>query len=212
MDLLNFTQLLAIAGLLFALAAFARRLHWTSSLPFAAIDRSAARGEPWRGLLYAFTLGMMPWAKESTRRHMVAYVRGIVFHLGIFAALAAFVLSPWWTLAPEPLRWAVGAASAVGAACGFAGDVMRRIERNLAAISTPDDHAAVLVVSAFLAATAAALFSAVWLPAMHVTAALMLFYMPLGKIRHCIYFFFSRRFFGLFLGRRDVIHPAEAIK
>jgi hypothetical protein len=36
----------------------------------------------------------------------------------------------------------------------------------------------------------------------------MLVYIPLGKIRHCLYFFFSRTFFGKFFGRRAVFpHP-----
>jgi len=41
--------------------------------------------------------------------------------------------------------WALGALVALGAACGFAGEAMRWIEHNLAAISTPDDHASVLL-------------------------------------------------------------------
>ena len=212
MDTLLLTRLLAVAALVFAVAAFARKFNWMLSHSFTAIDRAAAKGEAWRGLLYAFTLGMMPWAKESTRRHFIAYLRGIAFHLGIFAGLLAFFVSPWWSLAPAPLLWLFGVVTALGAVFGFAGDILRRVERNLTQISTPDDHASVLLVSLFLTAVAAALFNFAFMPVMYLVGALMLFYMPLGKIRHCIYFFFSRRFFGLFVGRRDVIHHAEAVK
>ena len=47
---------------------------------------------------------------------------------------------------------------------------------------------------------------------MYLTGAVMLIYVPLGKIRHCIYFFFSRRFFGLFVGRRAVIHHPRRLR
>lgn len=200
------TQFLALAALLFAVGAFTLRWRWTERRPFA-VDRSPAKGSPAHGVLYAFTFGMAPWAKESTRRHLLAYLRGVGFHAGIFAGLAALVTSPWWPLAPEPIRWSFAIVAGLGAAFGFIGEIMRWVERNLHALSTPDDHASVLLVSIFLAATSVALLNTVWLPAMYVASALMLVYAPLGKIRHCIYFFFSRRFFGLFVGRRAVIHP-----
>jgi hypothetical protein len=162
-------------------------------------------------VLYAFTLGMMPWAKESTRRHLRAYLRGIGFHVGIFAGLLALLVSPGWTSLPAIARTGLAILTALGAIFGAAGTGMRLVERNLRRISTPDDHASVLLVTAFLAATSAALARPAWMPAMFLGAALMLVYAPLGKIRHCIYFFLSRLFFGLFLGRRAILHPQASI-
>lgn len=205
MKLLVITQILALVSLLFAIGAFALRWRATQQRPFAP-DRAPAKGSPQRGVLYAFTLGMAPWAKESTRRHMLAYLRGIGFHIGIFAGLAALIASPWWTAFPMPLRWLFAAITALGALFGLIGEIMRRVEHHLRLISTADDHFSVLLVTLFLVATSAALLSSTWQPAMYLTSAAMLIYAPLGKIRHCIYFFFSRRFFGLFVGRRAVIH------
>jgi hypothetical protein len=205
MTLTLLTQLLALLALLFAVGAFALRWRQTERRPFA-VDHSPAKGAPGRGVLYAFTLGMAPWAKESTRRHFLAYLRGIGFHVGIFAGLAALFLSPWWSLVPAPALWPFAALTGLGALLGLVGDAMRWAEHNLRALSTPDDHASVWIVTLFLTATSLALLNAAWLPAMYVTSALMLVYAPLGKIRHCIYFFFSRRFFGLFVGRRAVVH------
>jgi hypothetical protein len=201
--------LLVVLAAGFAVVAFAARWRAIMARPFAR-DYSPARGSASQGVLYAFTLGMAPWAKESTRRHWVAYGRGIVFHLGIFAGLAALVASPAWGWLPAPVRLVWAAGLALGAACGAAGAAARWLEPNLRAVSTPDDHLAVWLVTAFLAAGSLALFAPVWLPAFYVVAALMLVYAPLGKIRHCLYFFFSRRFFGLFGGRRGVIHPEVA--
>ena len=199
------TQLFTLSGLLFAMGAFARRWRWTASRPFA-VDRSSAKGSPRRGVLYAFTLGMTPWAKESTRRHMLAYLRGVAFHVGIFSGLAALLASPWWVGLPQPLLWLMAAFTGFGALCGALGAVARWLEQNLRALSTPDDYAAVVLVTIFLAATCLALLNPAGLPAMYLASAVMLVYAPLGKIRHCIYFFFSRRFFGLFVGRRGILH------
>ncbi len=203
------TQLFVLAALIFAIVTFILRRQATLRRA-APVDRSPARGDPLHGVLYAFTLGMAPWAKESTRRHPIAYLRGIAFHVGIFAALGALLISPWWGWFPPFLRYLLAAVTGFGAAMGLAGEAMRWAERNLRALSTADDHAAVWAVTIFTAATCAALLATAWLPIMYITAGAMLIYAPLSKIRHCIYFFFSRRFFGLFVGRRAVLHPEVA--
>jgi len=43
------------------------------------------------------------------------------------------------------------------------------------------------------------------LPAFYLVAALMLVYIPFSKIRHCVYFFYSKSFFGRHFGHRGVI-------
>ena len=205
MDITVISAGLVIVAALFSAVAFAARWRQIVRRPFGK-DLSPARGSAQRGVAYAFTLGMAPWAKESTRLHWLAYLRGIGFHVGIFAGLAALVLSPAWALLPALARWLLAAGVGLGAACGAAGGLARWLEPGLRALSTIDDHIAVWLVTLFLAACAAALLAPSWLPAFYVTSALMLIYAPLGKIRHCLYFFFSRRFFGQFIGRRGVTH------
>ena len=87
-------QSLAGAALVFSVAAFAWRLRAFRGLARPA-DRAVPKGRPGLGVLYAYTLGMAPWAKESTRRHLLAYLRGVAFHLGIFLGLG---LTPFLTL------------------------------------------------------------------------------------------------------------------
>jgi hypothetical protein len=149
---------------------------------------------------------MAPWAKESTRRHALSYLRGIGFHLAIFLDLALVILSPWWPAWPGLVRDVLALASGLGALLGVAGILMRRLEPNLRALSTFDDLLAVGLVTLFQAAWALALAWPWVLPAAYLLATVMLVYVPLGKIRHCIYFFFSRRFFGAFIGRRGAMH------
>jgi nitrate reductase gamma subunit len=173
-------------------------------------ELSAAVGSPIRGVAYAFTWGMMPWAKESTRRHLFAYVRGIVFHAGIGAAFLALLLSPWREGIVPLLRWTLVAAAAAGALAGVAGLLGRFVEPRLRRLSTPDDFFAVALVSAFSASGAAGWVVPAVLPLFYLLGALTLIYIPFGKIRHCFYFFFSRYFFGVAFGRRGVLRWGKA--
>src|SRR5687768_477449 len=94
-----FFQLFALAGLTAGLFGIYIRYAETKRRALPA-DRSPIKGDISRGIQYAFTAGMMPWAKESTRIHMVAYLRGIGFHIGIFAATGAVIISPFWESLP----------------------------------------------------------------------------------------------------------------
>ena len=209
MEIQLLTGVLALFALVFSLAAFGSRWAQMQRLPFAK-DKSVPKDSASHGILYAFTLGMAPWAKESTRRHMIAYLRGIAFHIGIFAGLAALLASPWFGSMPSIILMLFAVVTGLGALMGVAGGVMRIAEHNLKAISTPDDHAAVWLVSLFLVAMTLALLSPTFLPAMYVVAAAMLVYAPLGKIKHCIYFYFGRLFYGLHIGRRGIVRGLEA--
>jgi hypothetical protein len=203
MTLLLLFQFLAVAAAIFCLAAFSVRLRNFARLALPG-DRSTPRGSVKAGVVYALTLGMMPWAKESTRRHALAYMRGVGFHLTVFISLGVFLISPWLGHVPTVLRIALAAVTGIGTVLAFLGFLSRFIEKSLKALSTPDDYFAILLVSLFLAACALALANLALLPLFYLVSALLLVYMPLGKIRHCIYFAFSRLFFGRFFGRRGV--------
>ncbi len=204
MNLIDFTQIIAALALVFTLAAFGWRLRAFNHLTRPK-DRSIPKGNVQVGILYAYTLGMAPWAKESTRRHWVAYLRGIIFHVGIFLGLGILLVSPWMATFPGMIRTLLAFATGVGALLGLAGFALRIVERNLKALSTPDDYFAVLMVSAFLAASSAWLAGWVSLPVFYIVSGLMLVYAPFSKIRHCIYFAYSRLFFGRFVGTRAVL-------
>jgi nitrate reductase gamma subunit len=149
---------------------------------------------------------MMPWAKESTRTHLRAYLRGIVFHIGIGAAFLILILSPWRDVVAPSVHWALALLSGAGALTGLGGLAARIGEPRLRRLSTPDDFFAVALVSAFTAAGAAAGLTPGARPVFYLLAAVTLAYIPFGKIRHCFYYFFARYFFGIAFGRRGVLH------
>jgi hypothetical protein len=204
-------QLLALAGLVVGLFGIYHRYAETKrrALP---VDKSPVKGNLAHGITYAFTTGMMPWAKESTRIHMIAYLRGIGFHIGIFSAIGTVLISPvrgfLFPLLSMILFWVLVLGAFLGAAGGF----MRIFEHNLRGLSLPDDHFAVWLTTLFIAISGLSLVNETFIIPMYIIAAITFVYVPLGKIRHCLYFFFSRTFFGKFFGRRAVFPHPEVVK
>lgn len=202
-----FFQLLALAGLIAGLFGIYLRYTETKRRAVPA-DNSPIKGSLSNGLKYAFTTGMMPWAKESTRIHVLAYLRGIGFHIGIFTAIGAVIISPLREYLPSLLSWILFWVLTIGAILGAAGGVMRIVEHNLRGLSLPDDHFAVWLTTLFMTLAGLAVLNEAFMIPMYIVSTITFVYVPLGKIRHCLYFFFSRLFFGKFFGRRAVLpHP-----
>ena len=210
MNAILFTGIIAGLALVFSLAAFIWRLRIFNQLT-RPVDRAKPKGDINTGVLYAYTTGMAPWSKESTRRHMVAYLRGVAFHLGIFLCLALFVVSPWMHFFPGVLRVLLAMGAGTGAVFGFMGLAMRLVEHNLKAVSTKDDLFSVFLVSLFQAIAALWLLVPGTLPVFYLVSVVMLVYAPFSKIRHCIYFAYSRLFFGKFIGSRAVLPHSQQI-
>ena len=204
MDIVELTRILAIIGSMLCVLGIALKIRGIMNRPYKQ-DLSRARGNVRFGVLYAFTLGMAPWEKESTRRHWIAYFRGIFYHLGIFMALAVLFVSPWLSAIPQPIIWLATVVTAVGAVFGFAGIVIRLTEENTRVLSVPDDYFSVFLSSLVVALAFLSLLVPAVLPVFYVVAAVVLAYIPFSKIRHCVYFFYSKFFFGLSFGRRGVI-------
>ncbi|MGB2696422.1 MAG: hypothetical protein WBD28_01025, partial [Candidatus Zixiibacteriota bacterium] len=67
----------------------------------------------------------------------------------------------------------------------------------------------ILVDLLLLSALAATFAKTLFVP-FAVIAIIIFVYIPFGKIRHCVFFFYSRILFGDFFGRRGVIpHPSR---
>jgi nitrate reductase gamma subunit len=186
-----------IIGVIAVLVAAQRR-------PYQA-EKAPVKGSPALGIVYAFTLGMAPWAKESARRHWVAYIRGIILHIGVFVAAAFLIASPWLAQMAWPLRNSLAALFGVGAVLGVVGFGIRLADPNLRLLSTPDDYFSLALVTLFLASAAMAAINPEFLPAFWATSGITLAYAPFGKIKHFIFFFYERVFVGLFFGRRGTL-------
>ena len=168
---------------------------------------SRPAGNPGKGIIYAFGQGMLPWEKESAARHLPTYVAGILYHAGIFAAILT-VLAPAAGVKSPPaaipfLQVMMAAGFLAGAGLLF----KRAVKPQMRYISCPDDFVANILVDIFLLAGLMASWHAAILLAFYIVATVTFLYLPLGKIRHCFFFFYSRLLFGSYFGRRGVLPP-----
>jgi hypothetical protein len=128
----------------------------------------------------------------------------------VFTAFGILFASPWLASFPRWLVWVGLMFTGVGAVFGIAGIPMRRAGENERILSTPDDYFSVLLTSVFTALAFGVLIDMVFLPIYYLVTALLAIYLPFGKIRHCVYFFYSKFFFGQSFGRRAVIGQTDA--
>jgi len=171
---------------------------------------ASSHGPAKSGILYAFTAGMMPWAKESVSKHLPTFIAGIIYHLGILAAfvyLATLLVSMTLPLYPAI---AIRLILLIGFICGLTLLIKRGVAGSMRAISTPDDFLANLLVNLFMLGALLTTFSHKFETPFYIMAIIMFLYIPMGKIRHCFFFFYTRILFGTFFGRRGVLpHPAK---
>jgi len=166
---------------------------------------SEPRSKGGKGVLYVFGRGMMPWEKESAGKHLPTYLGGIAYHTGIFAALAYLVSLIISVEFSTSLILALRCTVAIGFLSGIALFLKRILLPVIRKISCPDDFAANLLVDIFLAFTFIRTYSESFAPFYYLAAIVMLLYIPVGKIRHCFFFFYAKMFLGTFYGRRGVL-------
>ncbi len=195
---------LALAGAVIFAAGVIAILIATQRRPYNA-ELAPIKGSPAQGVLWAFTLGMAPWAKESGRIHWVAYIRGIIFHLGIFLGLALLVASAWLTQIPTQARLSIATILEIGAILGLAGFWIRWREPALRQLSTPDDYASLALATLFLACGGVTAALVEFLPVFWIISGITLAYTPFSKLRHFVYFFYACIYFGLVFGHRGLL-------
>ena len=151
----------------------------------------------------------MPWEKESARRHLMTYAGGFVYHFGIFAALSWLFFQIMSLNVGEFMTGALGILTGAGLLAGLGLFVKRGLRPMMRSISCPDDYVANLLVDIFLGTALVSMFVPELKTVLYAVTMLLLLYIPLGKIRHCIFFFYSRIMFGRFFGRRGVFPRAN---
>lgn len=203
---MSFLRILLLVSALWCFAALLRLFIKTRAYGTRRLFAPEA-GRPMLGACYAFTLGLAPWAKESVRHNLVSYFGGITFHLGIFTAFLLLVFYFSALVPPAWLNSLLGFAALTGCLAGLGLLLKRLLKKELRALSVPDDYLANLLSSLFCGLAFLANSLPALTPAWLISAILLLIYVPLGKTRHCLYFFTSRYHFGSFYGRRGTFPP-----
>ncbi len=129
---------------------------------------------------------------------------GFGYHFGIFAAFAYLIHLVLFGSYDGFLLNALRLFMVCGFVCGLALFIKRISIGTMRKLSCPDDYVANSFVDLFI------LFALIdtLLPEirsiLYVQSIILLIYIPVGKIRHCFFFFYSRILFGYFFGRRGV--------
>lgn len=162
------------------------------------------RGDEARAVLYSLSGAMMPWKKETANRHLFSYVMGVAYHAGVFLSFIWLVLIFFGINLPPVIVTLSALVIALGALCGLGLLTKRLLTPEMRYFSNPDDYFSNLIVTGFLAMTVAALKYESLTPAYLVYSGILYLYIPVGKLRHSIYFTLARVYLGLFYGRRGV--------
>jgi len=166
------------------------------------------QGNRFSGVVYAFGQGMLPWEKETAARHIWTYIAGILYHLGILMAVV-FLTTLLLRISPyAALLQTMRILLLIGLISGLALLIKRILKPHMRFLSSADDYLANILVDLFLLSALAATFAETLFVPFAIIAISIFVYIPFGKIRHCVFFFYSRILFGDFFGRRGVVpHP-----
>jgi nitrate reductase gamma subunit len=199
-------QLIALAVFILL---YAIKIHQLLRLPLPVEGGQADQQTPTgRAVAASYASILSPLAMESTRRHWRRWVVFAAYHVGIFVAISATFTIPFTPgLMTKPVRWAAAVSIALGLLAGFLKIYWRLVLPELRSISRPDDFFGLTILQVWFAvAIPAVLFGRPgWLTVYFVMTALLLVYVPVSKISHYIYWFFSRYLFGRRYGRRGVL-------
>ena len=167
-------------------------------------DPSPARGNINSAIIYSFTGAMSPVKKESAYLHIPTYTAGLIFHLGTFFSFFWLIILffdiqfyKWFDYTSSLLIFTAGI-------CGIGILIKRIVSLKLKSLSNPDDYISNILVTGFQAITALTIILPHILPSLFIYSTLLFLYMPVGKLRHTIYFFTSRIKLGMFYGKRGV--------
>lgn len=168
------------------------------------VELATAKGSPRRGVLYSLTFSMLPWKKDSTRRHPWTYLAGMGMHVGVLCSIV-FALGLRFFSWPSWAFPVLGSIAGIGFVSALGLFLKRTLTKYMRAITNPDDYISNLLVQYYLLTACAASFFPEWIAFWRLGAVLLLFYVPLGKIYHMVLFFVSRTLFGMQFGRRGVL-------
>ena len=213
------SQFVALGAVAYCFAAFCT--HFVRLLRLGVPrDLSKESGSVGKGVIYSNTVAMMPSQKESAKMHLPTYMTGIVFHLGSFLSLLLFVLLFIHPVVDLLIAYPVVTGILVGCLSlstlsGCLLFVKRMFSKSLRPLSHLDDFLSNGVVTCFQLFTIlylVCLDSNGMLVLYNLVSALLFVYMPLGKLRHVLYYFSARFHLGFFYGRRNVWPPQKEEK
>lgn len=170
-------------------------------------DFSKPSGDLKVAIIYSYTGAMSPTKKESAYLHLPTYTAGIIYHLGTFLSIFLFVLILFNIAFPEIIKWGISLFLFLSFLSGMGILLKRFFKKELKELSNPDDYISNILVTLFQLMTILFLFNNTLF--YYITTSLLLLYLPVGKLKHTIYFFAARYHLALFFGLRNVWPPKK---
>lgn len=214
-NLLHFSShTLQEVALLVMAALYFFKIKWYLGYTLG-VERQPATGmgdtNPKMGSNYSLSLIVKPNEMESTRTKKGMYAQFAILHIGLFSSIALSFIIPY---APGILeaKGVVLVLQAIFAAAFIVGlmRIYRRVSNEyIRAISSPDDHFSLILLTvwlafAFMAAPNNTANGEGVLIAYFLLTAFFLVYVPFSKISHYIFYPFHRTYIGRHFGRRGV--------
>ncbi len=167
-------------------------------------DYSKRSGSPAEGIIYSFTRAMNPAGKESAYLNLPTYAAGVIYHIGTLIAIILFFVLLFHKNINETITAPFAIFFYISTLYGTTLLIKRIADKKLRKLSTPDDYISNILVTGFHAATGTVLLLPPTYPAYMVIAGMLMIYLPVGKLKHAIYFFAARYHIGYFYGWRNV--------
>jgi hypothetical protein len=180
-------------------------------------EYSRPAGKTGQALRFAFIGAMSPARKESAFLHLPTYTAGLFYHMGTFLSMFLFFFMISGITPEGWIAKGIIAFLCISAGSGIAILFKRIIKKELRSLSNPDDFISNFLVTLFQIITLAVLFLSTgqlsnW-PSVQLSYyliySLLMLYIPMGKLRHTIYFFAARYHLGIFFGWRGVWPPGK---
>jgi len=171
-------------------------------------DYSKKAGNISSAVAYSFTGAMNPLKKESAYLHFPTYTAGILYHIGTFVSLVLYILLLFSAGISSSLQLILICLLSLSAFSGIGIFLKRVFSKKLKSLSNPDDYISNFLVTVFQLFTLYVLINESIAAYYYISTAILFLYLPLGKLKHSIYFFAARYHLGLFYGWRGV-WPAE---
>ncbi len=186
-------------------------------------DFAKPAGSEAAGIRYAFTGAMSPKKKESAYLHLPTYAAGLLYHLGTFLSFFLFFFFLGGIIPKGWIALIIIILLIISSISGTAIFIKRILKKELRFLSNPDDFISNLLVTLFQIFTILFLIYPPALPSSslpvqlfngsivqllyYISFTLLMLYVPVGKLRHLVYFFAARYHLGYFFGRRGIWPP-----
>jgi hypothetical protein len=167
-------------------------------------DYSRRRGNVTAAVAYSFLGAMNPRKKESAYLHLPTYAAGLLYHGGTFISIVLFPLLFANVRIGDILQWSVAGFLTLSVGSGIGMFLKRITVGTIRSLSNPDDYLSNFLVTLFQLATLLMMVQDGFAMYYFVSVSLLLFYLPVGKLKHALYFFAARYHLGLFYGWRGI--------